>query len=62
MVTITVKDSESNQEMILRVSNDNDEAATVNIKFIPPLEKEKEEYSELWNTMACRVINVIKEN
>ena len=22
----------------------------------------KEEYSELWNTMACRVINVIKED
>ena len=62
MVTITVKDSESNQEMILRISNDNDVTATVNVKFNPPLETEKEEYSELWNTMACRVINVIKED
>lgn len=60
MVTITVKDSESNQEMILSINNDNDETATVNVKFNPPLEKEKEEYSELWDIMASRVMKVTR--
>lgn len=60
MVTITVKDSESNQEMILSITEDNNETATVKVKFNPPLEKGKDEYSELWDRMAGRVINVIK--
>ena len=47
MVTITVKDSESNQEMILSNNNAGNETATVNVKFNPPLEKEKQEYSKL---------------
>ena len=59
MVTITVKDNETNQEMILNVSEDNSETATVKVKFNPPLDKKKE-YSELWDIMASRVMNVIK--
>ena len=47
MVTITVKDSESNQEMILSINNAGNETAIVNVKFNPPLEKEKQEYSKL---------------
>lgn len=41
MVTIIVKDNETNQEMILRVSIDSEETATVNVKFNPPLDKKK---------------------
>lgn len=59
MVTITVKDNETNQEMVLSVSNDNDETATVKVKFNPPFDKKKE-YPELWDIMASRVMNVIK--
>lgn len=59
MVTITVKDNETNQEMVLSVSNDNDETATVNVKFNPPLDKKKE-YPELWDAMSSRVMNIIK--
>lgn len=59
MVTITVKDNETNQEMVLSVSNDNDETATVKVKFNPPLDREKE-YPKLWDIMASRVMNVIK--
>lgn len=59
MVTITVKDNETNQEMILNISNDNDETATVKVKFNPPLDKKKE-YPDLWDIMASRVMNVIK--
>lgn len=59
MVTITVKDNETNQEMVLSVSNDNDETATVKVKFNPPLDMKKE-YPELWDIMASRVMNVIK--
>lgn len=35
MVTITVKDSETKQEMLLSINRDNDETATVKIKFNP---------------------------
>lgn len=59
MVTITVKDNETNQDMVLSVSNDNDETATVKVKFNPPLDREKE-YPKLWDIMASRVMNVIK--
>ena len=34
MVTIIVKDNETDQEMILRVSIDSEETATVNVKWI----------------------------
>lgn len=60
MVTITVKDGESNQEMILSINNDDNETATANVKFNPPLEKEKQEYSELWDIIASRVMKVIE--
>lgn len=60
MVTITVRDGESNQEMILSINNDGNETATVNVKFNPPLEKEKQEYSELWDIIASRVMKVIE--
>lgn len=60
MVTITVKDGESNQEMILSINNDGNETATANVKFNPPLEKEKQEYSELWDIIASRVMKVIE--
>nr|WP_303328278.1 hypothetical protein [uncultured Butyricimonas sp.] len=60
MVTITVIDSESNQEMILSINNAGNETATVNVKFNPPLEKEKQEYSKLWDSIASRVMKVIK--
>ena len=61
MVTIIVKDNETDQEMILRVSIDSEETATVNVKFNPPLDK-KIEYPGLWDIMASRVMNVIKED
>ena len=61
MVTIIVKDNETDQEMILRVSIDSEETATVNVKFNPPLDKKKE-YPALWDIMASRVMNVIKED
>ena len=60
MVTIIVKDNETDQEMILRVSIDSEETATVNVKFNPPLDKK--EYPGLWDIMASRVMNVIKED
>lgn len=60
MVTITVRDGESNQEMILSINNDGNETATANVKFNPPLEKEKQEYSELWDIIASRVMKVIE--
>lgn len=60
MVTITVKDGESNQEMILSINNNGNETATANVKFNPPLEKEKQEYSELWDIIASRVMKVIE--
>lgn len=60
MITITVKDGESNQEMILSINNDGNETATANVKFNPPLEKEKQEYSELWDIIASRVMKVIE--
>lgn len=59
MVTITVKDNETNQEMILSISNDNSETATVRVEFNPPLDK-KTKYPELWDIMARRVISGIK--
>ncbi len=62
MVTIIVKDNETDQEMILRVSIDSEETATVNVKFNPPLDKKKKEYPGLWDIMASRVMNVIKED
>lgn len=49
------------REMILRVSIDSEETATVNVKFNPPLDKKKE-YPGLWDIMASRVMNVIKED
>ena len=61
MVTIIVKDNETDQEMILRVSIDSEETATVNVKFNPPLDNKKE-YPGLWDIMASRVMNVIKED
>ena len=61
MVTIIVKDNETDQEMILRVSIDSEETATVNVKFNPPLDKKKE-YPGVWDIMASRVMNVIKED
>ena len=61
MVTIIVKDNETDQEMILRVSIDSEETATVNVKFNPPLDKKKG-YPGLWDIMASRVMNVIKED
>ena len=61
MVTIIVKDNETDQEMILRVSIDSEETATVNVKFNPPLDTKKE-YPGLWDIMASRVMNVIKED
>ena len=61
MVTIIVKDNETDQEMILRVSIDSEETATVNVKFNPPLDKKKE-YPRLRDIMASRVMNVIKED
>lgn len=59
MVTIIVKDSDTDQEMILSISKNNDETATVKVRFNPPYEKQKT-YPELWDVMAGRVMNVIK--
>lgn len=49
MVTIIVKDNETDQEMILRVSIDSEETATVNVKFNPPLDKKK-------NILDCGIL------
>ena len=57
MVTIIVKDNETDQEMILRVSIDSEETATVNVKFNPPLDKKKE-YPGLWDIMALSLIHI----
>ena len=39
MVTIIVKDNETDQEMILRVSIDSEDSASDNVKFYPSLDK-----------------------
>lgn len=62
MVTIIVKDNETDQEMILlRSVLIAKKLHTVNVKFNPPLDKKKE-YPGLWDIMASRVMNVIKED
>ena len=61
MVAIIDNDNETDQEMILRFGIDSKETATVNVKFNPPLDKKKE-YPGLWDIMASRVMNVIKED